>query len=246
MIGPRRIAAAMTTAFVAAVAGGAWADVPAEGGARRGVIAVGLAETDVAPDRAVVRLTVRTTAKTAGEATRLAADRSAQVLDALRGKLGPGDRAETAGTSVQPVHVYEQGKPPRITGYTASHDLRAVTARIQEVGALLDAVTTAAEVSIDSVHFELGDPTRAQANALRLAAENARLRARAMADGLGLALGPVYSVREVGSSPPVAPRADFQRKMIAEASAETAVLPPQLRVRGEVEVAFELAPGSRP
>lgn len=245
-MGTGRIAAMWMAAVVAIASGSAWASDPASDGSRSGVIAIGQAEIEVPPDRAAVRLTVRTNARSAGEATRLAAERSAQVLEALRAKLGQGDRAETSGASVQPVHVYEQGKPPRISGYAASHELRAVTARIQDVGALLDAVTAAADVSIESVQFELADPARAQANALRLAAENARVRARAMADGLGLALGPVYSVRESGASPPGVPRADFQRKMLAEAAAETTVLPPQLRVRGEVEVGFELTPGPRP
>jgi hypothetical protein len=229
----------------ALAAGVALAEGPAAGAELRRVTAVGRVETEVAPDRAVVLVTVRGAGKSAGEAAKAAAARSAQVLDALRAKLGPGDRAETAGTSLQPVNVWEQGKPPRVTGYAAEHQLRAVTGRIQEVGTLLDAVTASTDVSIDSVRFELADPAAAQANALRLAVRDARLRATAMAEGLGVTLGPVQVVRELGAAAPL-PAGELRMKAaLADAPAATPLLPPQLRVTGEVEVSFELASGPR-
>jgi hypothetical protein len=229
-----------------ATAGAARAEGADSTAAARLVTAVGRGETEAAPDRAVVLLTVRAPGKTAGEASRTAAERSEKVLAALRGKLGTGDRADSAGTSLQPVYVYDQGKPPRITGYTAEHQLRATTAKIQEVGALLDAVTSAADVSIDSVVFELADPSPAQASALRLAAKDARVRAAAMADGLGLTLGAVRSIHE-GGAPPMRPLEAERRfkAMAAEAPVQTQVLPPQLRFNGEVEVSFELSGGPR-
>ena len=208
------------------------------------VTAVGRAEIEMAPDRAVVTVGVRATGKTAAEAARAGAARSQQVLDALRAKLGPGDRAESASNRVEPVTVYEDGKPPRITGYAATHGLRAITTRTADVGPLLDAVTAAADVSIESVRFELADPGPAQANALRQAARDARTRASAIAEGLGLGLGPVRIAREVGSSPP-APMGEM-RLRTAAADAATPVVPPQLHVSGEVEVTFELAGGPRP
>ena len=241
---PGRIAARILVAVVLA-AGGAGAEEVTKGVELRLLTAVGRAETEVQPDRAVLRMTVRADGKSAGEAGKTVAARSGKALEALRGKLGPGDRAETADTSIRPIYVYEQGKPRRITGYAAEHHLRAVTARIQEVGALLDALTASADISIDSVQFELADPAPAQANALRLAAGDARSRARAMAEGLGLTLGPVHAARELGMPPPRQQR-DVQMKAMSGGGPEgTEVLPPQLRVQGEVEVSFELAPGPR-
>lgn len=241
----RRRLLASVLAAAALAAGSARAEGPSGGPEPQRVTAVGRADTEVAPDRAVVLLTVRAGGRGVGEAARTAAARSAQVLDALRAKLGPGDRAETAGTSLQPVTVYEQGKPPRVTGYAAEHQLRALTARIQDLGPLLDAATAAADVSIDSVRFELADPAVAEANALRLAARDARLRAAAMAEGLGLALGRVHAVHEVGAAPP-RPLGELRMKAAqAEGDAATQVLPPQLRIHAEVEVSFELAPSPR-
>ncbi|MCC6641909.1 MAG: SIMPL domain-containing protein [Deltaproteobacteria bacterium] len=213
--------------------------------APRLVTAVGHGETMTAPDRAVVLVTIRAEGKSAADAAKSAAVRSAQVLEALRGRLSGADRAETASTSVQPIRVYDQGKPPRVTGYAAEHQLRAVTARIHEIGPLLDAVTGAADVSVGSVQFELADPGQAQANALRLAAADAKTRARAIAEGLGLALGPARAAREVGGAPSPRPF-DLQRRSVAEATAQTEVLAPELRLTGEVEVSFELVSGPKP
>lgn len=208
------------------------------------VTATGRAELEVAPDRAIVRIGVRGTGKTASEAAKAGATRSQQVLDALRAKLGPGDRAESASNRVEPVRVYEEGKPPRITGYAAEHGIRVVTARLQELGALLDAVTAAADVAIESVGFEIADPGPPQANALRQAARDARTRASAIAEGLGLGLGPVRIAREVGASTPSPP--GEMRMRAAASDAATPVVAPQLRVTGEVEVTFELVGGPRP
>lgn len=207
-------------------------------------VAVGHAEVEAAPDRAVVMLQVRATGKTAAEASRAGAARSQQVLDALRAKLGPGDRAETASNRVEPILVFDAGKPPRTTGWAAEHGLRAVTAKTQDVGVLLDAVTSAADVSIESVRFELADPAPAQAKALRLAAQDARARAAAIADGLGLALGAVRSAREMGAPGP-APLGEMRMRASADAGSSTPVLPPQLRIAGDVEVSFELVSGPR-
>ncbi len=207
--------------------------------------AVGHAETEVAPDQAVLLLTVQAKGSSAAEAAKLAAARSASVLQALRSKLGAADRAETAGTSLQPVYAYEKGKPPRITGYAAQHQLRAVTGRIDQVGAILDATTSAADVLVDSVRFELADPAPAQAAALRLAARDARMRASAMAEGLGAALGPLRAIREVGGPPPRPMGEMRMQAAAADAAPPTELIPPQLRITGDVEVSFELAPGSR-
>lgn len=236
--------AAWLVVGLAITAGAAQGQVSNGAGGARLVTAVGRGETEVAPDRAVVLLTVRAPGKSAAEAARNAAERSEKVLVALRGKLGAGDRADTARTNLQPVYVFDQGKPPRITGYSAEHQLRATTAKIADVGSLLDAVTTAADVSIDSVVFELADPAPAQASALRLAARDARVRAAAMADGLGLTLGAVRNVREAGAALPLPPEPRF-KAMAADAEAATQVLPPQLRFGGEVEVSFELSGGPR-
>ncbi len=207
------------------------------------VTATGRSEVEIAPDRAVVNVGVRATGKTAAEAARSGAERSQQVLAALRAKLGPGDRAESASNRVVPVTVYGEGKPPRITGYAAEHDLRVLTVRIGEVGLLLDAVTSAADVRIDSVRFELADPAPPQADALRLAARDARARAMAIAEGLGLALGGVRVAREVGASSP-APMGEMRMRVAADEA--TPVIAPQLHVSGEVEVTFELVGGPRP
>lgn len=207
------------------------------------VTAMGRAEIEMPPDRAVVMMGVRATGKTAAEATRAGATRSQQVLDALRAKLAPGDRAESASNRVEPITVYDSGKPPRVTGFASEHGLRAVTAKVAEVGSLLDAVTGAADVAIESVRFELADASTVQAEALSRASRDARARASAIAEGLGASLGRVRLAREIGRSMP-APVGEFaMRTMAAE---PTPVVPPQLRVAGEVEVTFELVSGARP
>ena len=79
---------------------------------------------------------------------------------------------------------------------------------------------------------------------LRAAAADARRRARAYADGLGVALGPVVSVDETGQDEP-APRGRMMTAMATAAADESTPLDVNagdMEVSAEVVVTFTLVP----
>jgi len=152
----------------------------------------------VKPDRAVLDLGVTTDKKTATAATAENDRKMEQVLAALKKEIGAGDEVKTSDLSVSPrVAETRQGQPnPPILGYTVTNRVQVRVADTKAVGRLLDRAFQAGANTVESVEFTLKEPEAAQNAALRAASAKARARAAAMADGLGLRVGQVISVRE--------------------------------------------------
>jgi len=205
----------------------------------RSLTVVGRAEMRVAPDIAVTVLSVTTRDRTAAAAAAENGRRSQAVLDAVRKQLGKRDRAETLSYRVQPVYEYPKGGPRKQVGFEVHNSLRIRTAELDKLGAILDRATGAADVGVDSITFELAEPNRAQAEALELAGQAARERAARAAAGLGVSLGRVRNVREVGAAGPPPPR-PMMAAVREAADAPTSILPQELVVTAELEVTYDI------
>jgi len=244
----RRLALALALALCATLATATACSErpsPAAPDPPRLVTVVGEAEVSAPPDRAVLRISVAGSGETAQAAARRSADRSRAVLEAARAQLADGDSAETEATRLEPRRVHAEGEAPRVVGFESVHTLRIRSADLEGLGALLDAVTGAADASILSLVFELSDPAPVRARALERAAADARVQAEALARGLGLGLGPVHALREVGAGAPEPPPVPM-RALAAGGAPGTEVLPREIRVPARVEASFALVPGAGP
>ncbi len=222
-----------------AAAGVALAAPEARAAEPRGITVLGSAELRVAPDVAVAVLAVTTRSRTAEKAASENARRSRDVLEVVRGLLGPQDRAETLSYRIQPVYEYPKGGTRQQVGFEVVNALRVRTRRLEKVGAIFDRATAAADVSVSSLSFELENPGKSEAEALEAAGRDAKLRAERIAEGVGVTLRRVRVARERGAvMPPPGPR-----PMLAEARAAavpTEIAPQELVVRGEVEVTYDI------
>lgn len=226
--------------LVLLLAGGARTQTARAGETPRTLTVLGRAELQASPDRAVVMVSVRTRGKSAGDAAKENARRSEAVLGAVRPRLDPADRTETGAYRIEPVHEYQENRAPRIVAYDAVNTLRIETRRVADLGPLLDAVTAAADASVDAISFELADPNAKQAEALERAAQAARVRAARIAQGLGVRLGRIVEAREAGASAPPPPMPMMRGAEMKAADVPTQILPQELRVAAEVEVRFEI------
>ena len=207
----------------------------------RTLTVTGRAELRVAPDLAVAVLTVTTRARNAEEASAENARRSRDVLEAIRRELDPGDRAETLHYRIQPLYEYPKQGPRQQVGFEVVNSLRVRSHRLDDIGALLDRATAAADVSVQSLGFEIEDPRKHEAEALELAGRDARLRAARMAEGVGVTLRRVRMVREGGTAHPPTPRPMVASAAVRQQSeAATEILPQELKVVGEVEVSYDI------
>lgn len=129
-------------------------------------------EVKATPDMASLSLGVQTTKATAGQAMAANAARMNQVIGALKSAgIAPRD-LQTSSIGLTPQMVYEQDKPPRLTGYQASNQLTVTVRDLSRLGGVVDAVAAAGATDIGQISFGLADPAPAE-SAARLAAVKA-------------------------------------------------------------------------
>src|ERR1700712_562049 len=108
-------------------------------------------EVRTAPDMATISLGVMTQAPTADEAMKANAARMTTVVAALK-KAGVAERdIQTSGLSLSPQNVYEQNKPPRLTGYQANNQVTVRVMNLPRLGAVLDACVGAGANEVQGV-----------------------------------------------------------------------------------------------
>jgi uncharacterized protein YggE len=161
------------------------------------VVVRGTGAAAARPDRAVLVFDLGHVAPTAAAALQQVADRTARLEGALRARgVTEGDWT-TTGVIVHPE--YEWREQTRVLlGQRAANRIQVTTRDAALVGPMLtDAVELAsARVGGPEWIVEPGNPAHEQA--CRLAALDARRRAGAYADGVGLVLGEVVTLDEVG------------------------------------------------
>jgi uncharacterized protein YggE len=211
------------------------------------ITVTGSSEVRTAPDEALVSLGVVAQTEQAREAQREASRIAQGILDAIAALGVPDEAIQTSQLVLTPVYEqprYDQRQPvqtePRIVAYQASN---VVTVRLEDlakIGPAIDAGIAAGANQLQGVIFQLHDDRTARQQALSQAVADARGKAGAIAEALGVALGPVLEAQEGGITiyrPQIAARA-----MAMEMSADqaTPVAPGEVSISGSVTVRYRI------
>ncbi|HEX5696850.1 MAG TPA: SIMPL domain-containing protein [Acidimicrobiia bacterium] len=205
-----------------------------------GISVTGMGEVTGTPDTVEVDLGVSILAATVAEATSLAADKADALIAALTSNGVAREDIATTDYSIYPEYDYSTNAQ-RLLGYRVSNTVRAKIRNVQETGAVLDSVTTAAgdEVRISGLRFSIEDNAELITAAREAAWNDAFAKATELAELSGQTLGAATSISETVSNPPVPiPYA------ADEAGAERAVTPIEpgtsaVTITLQVEFAFE-------
>lgn len=206
----------------------------------------GVGEVRAAPDVAVVTLGVRTLKGTAGAA--LSANNAAmrRVLQALKTTFAIAERdLMTSGLSIQPrfERVSQPGRPHRrkLVGYQVSNMLTVRVREMSRLGEVLDAVVRAGANTIHGVHFTIDEPERLRMQARARAVQNAKAKARLLAQETGFKVGRVLSVAEGGvTMPQPVYRGRAVMEMKAPAPAAVPVARGERTIRATVRITWEI------
>lgn len=204
----------------------------------------GEGEVSVAPDMAVLNLSVLREAETAREAVAASSEAMKQVLAALKA-AGIAERdLQTAGLNIQPRYTQpgSQAKPqaPKISGYAASNALTVRIRDLSAVGAILDKTIGLGVNQGGDISFVNDDLKPSLTEARKRAVADAMERARTLAEAAGVKLGRILSIEEQSSRPGPVPMGKLMR-----AAAADSYVPVE---RGEntystaVNVVFEIVP----
>ncbi|MCB9707215.1 MAG: SIMPL domain-containing protein [Myxococcales bacterium] len=174
-----------------------------------GLSVTGTAEIKVKPDIAKTSLGVEVRHTSVEAAERDATKRMQSVIEALKAMGVSQKDLQTSNYSIN----YEKDAPEQPRPLPAKEQLNAagdslkghyrvnnqlnVTVRdLTKLGAILSAATRAGANNIWGISFELDDSSALEAKARKIAMDNAKRRARSLAELSGATLGPIASIRE--------------------------------------------------
>src|SRR4029077_4956545 len=157
------------------------------------------------------------------------------VLDALG---VPKERRSTTGVSVREEFDHTDGKQVH-RGFRASNVLTIRLTDPTVAGRLIQGAVEHAGAHVAGPRWWIAPDNPARVEACRQAATEAKRKAEAFADALGLELGAVVEIREPNPSG-VAPRMRMAPVALAAASAPVEVDPGELSVDAQVEVTYRL------
>lgn len=182
---------------------------------------MGEAERAMAPDMAVVQLTVTREAKTARAALDANSAAMAEVMQAMD-EAGVDERdLQTSNFSIQPRYVYPKPRsehPPELVAYTVRNSLTVRVRELADLGKLLDQAVTLGVNEGGSVRFTNEDPSATLAQARTAAVKDALAKAETLAQAAGVELGDILEIAEQSYSPqPRNYRAE--RAMMSDAAA---------------------------
>lgn len=148
------------------------------------------------PDRVQLDVGVISQGATSEAAVELNATQSRAVVDILRQML-PSANIQTVNFSVNPNYEYpKDGSASTIRSYTANNTVRVALDDLAQLRQLVTAATRAGASNVNRLNFMLRDESKARAEALGKAADQARAGAAALADRLHVKLGKLLRVEE--------------------------------------------------
>jgi len=202
---------------------------------------VGVGEVDQEPDQATLNVSVNAKQPTLVEAKKLADQRYSKVLQVLK-KAGIDDKFIKA-TRINAQPEYEWRNSKRIyKGERVSRSLAITINDLDKVSPLMQALVENEVSTIDGINTGFKDPKALQEKALGAAADDARNKAKFLAERLGRNLGSAYNIVEHNMN---APQMVMQeRAMMSKSMAADHAPPPEMfgtqKVRATVNVSFNL------
>jgi uncharacterized protein YggE len=175
-------------------------------GARNTVTVIGKAEVTVAPNEAVLQLSVESDGADAAKAMDANSQAMQKVIDRLKAEGVEDSAIETANVTVYPVRTYDpQTGQESLTGYRAQNAVTVTLKDPLKVGKVLAVAVEAGATSISGPVWGLSEDNAAVTEALKKAVADARTKAEAVAGAQGVKLGEVLMLNEGGVEVPVAP-----------------------------------------
>ena len=203
------------------------------------VVTSGESLVNAVPDRAWISISAESRAGNPRDAQRRNTEVMAPVLDKLRAAGLPADAIRTVSYDLQQEFDFVNNR--RVSrGYVARNTVDVRIDAVDRVGELLEIAVGTGATSIGGLRFDLKDRAKLEREALRLATEDAKLKAEAAAAGAGLTIDRVVRIESQGvSSPPIAMRT-FALKAEAAQANDVPISVGQIEIRAQVTLTASL------
>lgn len=171
------------------------------------ILVTGQGSAHIAPDMAVLNLTVMREAATARKALDANSAAMAEVIAAMTAAGIAEKDLQTANFSIQPRYNQPPRKAngerptPRIVAYTVRNSLTVRVRDINKVGEILDKSVTLGANEGGNIQFTNDDPLVALTEARRNAVADALAKANTLADAAGVEVGDIVEISEQSYRP---------------------------------------------
>ncbi|WP_395450690.1 SIMPL domain-containing protein [Aminobacter sp. UC22_36] len=205
------------------------------------IIVTGEGEASVAPDLALLSLSVMREAKTAREALDANNDAMAAVIAAMK-TAGVAERdLQTAGIQIQPRYNYtnkpDGSQDAELVAYQVINTLSVRVRDIAKTGEILDKAVSLGVNQGGGITFTNEKPEGVITEARKLAVADAIAKAKVLAEAAGVNLGKVLEIADQSYAPPPMP---MQAKSFDRAAGAAPVEAGENAYRVQVNVTFEL------
>jgi len=188
------------------------------------ILVNGEGRVDIAPDMAILSLTVTREADTARSALDANSAAMNEVIAAMKAEGIEARDLQTSRFSIQPRYSRPAPKPtgerepPQIIGYTVRNSLTVRVRDITTVGAVLDKSVTLGVNEGGNIRFTNADPSTAIEEARSLAVKDAIAKANTLATAAGVKTGKLLELSEQTYSPRPVAMASAEMSMARSAS----------------------------
>ncbi len=196
----------------------------------------------VDPNEAEIILGVETQEVNALDSQQLNAETMEKVMNALKANGIWEKDIKTYQYSVQPIRNWRSEENYyEIISYKTTQMIRVKTTNIDNVGKVIDAAASAGANRFQGVNFGLTDEKQAEYRnqVLKEASKNAEVKAKAIADGLGVDITGVLRASESSYYQPVYRYYDTLAKAGEAMEAETQISPGTIEVSASMSVSYE-------
>jgi len=218
----------------------ACAERDAEGSAPRLIAVTGEGEVVAAPDRATLMLSIAARHKDLAKAQADADAVVARVLAVTDGLGIAPAKVQTTGIQIQPEFDWHDGKRAAL-GYLVQRTTTIELEDLSKLGQLMEQALATGVNDVSPPVLSSSKRKELERSALRLAGEDARRNAEAIADSLGAEVGQLYGASGQGRGdqpPPMMMRAAAME--IAKADVAATYSAGEVRVTAQISAKFEI------
>ena len=206
------------------------------------IIVMGEGQATVAPDLALLSLSVMREAKTAREALDANNDAMAAVIAAMKAASIAERDLQTSGIQISPRYNYTN-KPDgtqtaELIGYQVTNTLAVRVRDVSKTGEVLDKAVSLGVNQGGGITFTNDNPSKTITEARKLAVADAIDKAKVLAEAAGVSLGRVVEITDQSYAPPPMP---IEAKAFDRAAGAAApVQAGENAYRVQVNVTFEM------
>ncbi len=154
------------------------------------------------PDVAVLDLAIVTQAATSKEAQDQNSQKSKTLTDFLK-KQGIEDKdIKTTSYNIYPQYLYPINGKPTINGYQVNESIQVKIRDLDKTNKILDGVVSAGVNQINNLQITIDNPEKLKDEARQKAIDDAKAKANALKDQLGIRLGRIINFTESGTGVP--------------------------------------------